>query len=205
LFDEKEDSLDTHNMVAIFEDVQECMDVFVDKPIANIPFEKNLRIKEIKREQKTLVREACSSVLTPKKEMFPHVFHDPMACYMENIHNQNLQMMPLLSFILGGCYFHPSQQIYQLLDENRQGGSHENHNTVEKVRCSLGLMHMLEDSFASFLETMNSLNIVEILGIKSIYNFPKESLASRGWIRYVKRNQVLDNMLTWLHWHFDFI
>jgi hypothetical protein len=30
LFDEQEDSLDTHNMVVIFEDVQGCMNVFVD-------------------------------------------------------------------------------------------------------------------------------------------------------------------------------
>jgi hypothetical protein len=42
LFDEQEDSLDIPNMVVIFEDVQECMDVFfemhgkVDKPIATI-------------------------------------------------------------------------------------------------------------------------------------------------------------------------
>jgi hypothetical protein len=39
------------------------------------------------------VKEACPSVLTPKKEMFSHVFHDPMACYMENIYNLNLQLM----------------------------------------------------------------------------------------------------------------
>jgi hypothetical protein len=30
LFDEQEDSLDAHNMVVIFEDVQGCMNVFVD-------------------------------------------------------------------------------------------------------------------------------------------------------------------------------
>jgi hypothetical protein len=49
LFDEQEDSLDAHNMAVIFEDVQECMNVFVevhgkiDKPIAAISFENVLR------------------------------------------------------------------------------------------------------------------------------------------------------------------
>ena len=49
MFDEQEDSLDTHNMVVIFEDVQGCMTVFinmhgrVDKPIASISFENVLR------------------------------------------------------------------------------------------------------------------------------------------------------------------
>jgi hypothetical protein len=65
----------------------------VDKPIAAIASENTLRIEEVEQEQQTLVKEACPSVLTPKKEMFPHVFHDPMACYMENIYNQNLQLM----------------------------------------------------------------------------------------------------------------
>ena len=46
LFDEQEDA---HNMVVTFEDVQECMNVFVemhgkvDKPIASISFENVLR------------------------------------------------------------------------------------------------------------------------------------------------------------------
>jgi hypothetical protein len=52
LFDEKEDSLDAHNMAVIFEDVQECMNVFVDmhgrvdKPIANISFEMFSELKK---------------------------------------------------------------------------------------------------------------------------------------------------------------
>jgi hypothetical protein len=51
LFDEQEDSLDAHNMVVIFEYVQECMTVFVeihgkvDKPIASTSFENVLRTK----------------------------------------------------------------------------------------------------------------------------------------------------------------
>jgi hypothetical protein len=52
LFNEQEDSLDSHNMVFILVDVQECMNTFfdmhgVDKPIFVIPCEKVLGIKEI--------------------------------------------------------------------------------------------------------------------------------------------------------------
>jgi hypothetical protein len=53
LSDQQEDSLDTHDMVVIFDDVQECMNVFVemhgkvDKPIASISFENVLKNEEI--------------------------------------------------------------------------------------------------------------------------------------------------------------
>jgi len=59
LFDEQEVSLDAHNMDVIFEDVQECMDVFVemhgkvDKPITVISFENVLKKNEIEKEQQT--------------------------------------------------------------------------------------------------------------------------------------------------------
>jgi hypothetical protein len=55
LFDEQDDSLDTHNMVVIFEYVQGFMNVFVDmhekvdKPIASISFENVLRTEEIEQ------------------------------------------------------------------------------------------------------------------------------------------------------------
>jgi hypothetical protein len=121
----------------------------VDKPIVSISFENALRTEEIKQEQQTLAKEVCPFVLTPKKEVVPHVSHDPMACYMENIYILNLQLMmgcelknkednksisvldmgcftpevvlqPLLSSDSGGCYSQPSQQADQLLDGNRQ-------------------------------------------------------------------------------------
>ena len=62
MFDEQEDSLDTHNMVVIFEYVQECMNAFfemhgeVDKPIASISFQNILRTEEIEQEQQTLMK-----------------------------------------------------------------------------------------------------------------------------------------------------
>ena len=84
-------------MAVIFEDVRECMNVFVDMygridtPIVVISFKNIPKIEEMKQEQKTLVKEACFSVLAPRRETFFHVFHDSMACYMEKIYNQDLQ------------------------------------------------------------------------------------------------------------------
>jgi hypothetical protein len=55
LFDEQEDSLDTHNMVVVSEDVQECMNVLVymhgrvSKPIASISSKNVLRTKKIEQ------------------------------------------------------------------------------------------------------------------------------------------------------------
>jgi hypothetical protein len=223
LFDEQKNSLDAHNMVVIFEDVQECMNVFVDmhgrvdKPIASISFENVLRTEKIEQRQQTLMKEACLSVFVYQEEM---IFHDPVACYMENSNNQNLRLridcklkgedngkstsvldmdcftpevsfQPVLSSDSGGCYFQPSQQIYQPLDGNRQGESHENQNAVEEVKHSFGLMHVLEDPFAVLLETINSPNILEILRFKFIYNFSNELLVNRFWNKYVQSNQSI--------------
>jgi hypothetical protein len=81
------------------------------------------------------MKEACLSIFLYQEEM---VFHDPMACYMENSNNQNLRLRmdcklkgedngksmsvldmdcftpevsfrPVLSSNSGGCYFQPSQ------------------------------------------------------------------------------------------------
>ena len=41
----------------------------------------------------TLVEEAYSSVLTPEKETFFHIIHDPKIHYMEKVYNQNLQII----------------------------------------------------------------------------------------------------------------
>jgi hypothetical protein len=56
----------------------------LDTPITVISFKNIPKIEEMKQEQKTLLKEACFSVLAPEKETFFHVFHDPMARYMEN-------------------------------------------------------------------------------------------------------------------------
>jgi hypothetical protein len=43
--------------------------------------------------EKTLVEQAYSSVLTPEKETFFHMIHDPKTHYMENVYNQNLPII----------------------------------------------------------------------------------------------------------------
>jgi hypothetical protein len=90
LFDEQEDSLDTHNMAVIFEDVQECMNVFVekhgkvDKPIAAISFENVLRTEEIEQEQQTLMNEVFLPVFVHQEEMIFHGFQDPVAILLHS-------------------------------------------------------------------------------------------------------------------------
>ena len=85
MFDEQEDILDRHNMVVIFEDVQECMNIFVDmhgridKPIASISFENVLRTEEIEQEKQTIMKEACLSIFSHQEEMIFHGFQDPVA------------------------------------------------------------------------------------------------------------------------------
>ena len=84
-------------MAVIFEDVRECMNIFVDiygilgTYVTVIPSENIPKIEEMKKEQKKLVKEACFSALAPEKETLFHVFHDSMACYMKFFYNQYLQ------------------------------------------------------------------------------------------------------------------
>jgi hypothetical protein len=76
-------------MVVIFEDVQECMNVFVemhrniDKPIAAISFENVLRAEEREQEQQTLIKEACLSIFAHQEEMIFHGFQDPVAILLQ--------------------------------------------------------------------------------------------------------------------------
>jgi hypothetical protein len=63
----------------------------VDRLVDVIPSENIPKIEEMKQEQKTLVKEACFSVLAPKNETFFDMFHDSMARYMDFFYNQDLQ------------------------------------------------------------------------------------------------------------------
>jgi hypothetical protein len=57
---------------------------------------------------------------------------------------------------------------------------------VEKVKHDFCLMHVLEDPFTVFLETVKSPNIFEILRFKFIYNFSNGLSVNRIWRKHVK-------------------
>jgi len=127
----------------------------IEKLIAINSFKNIPKNEEMKQEKKPFVKEDCFFVLVPEKETFFHMFHDPMARYMENLYNHNLQMIvgcklkdkgsdelmsilnmghftpddvlrPWLSYVSGNYYFQTFQQIYQFLDGSQQGKRHEN-------------------------------------------------------------------------------
>jgi hypothetical protein len=191
------------------------------------------KTEEEEKRKPTLVKMACPSVLVHRKEIFSHMFHDPVACYMESFNNQNLQLMmgcklrdeddgqstsvldmdfflpgvsfqPTLSSDSEDCYFQQSQQIFQPLGGNQQVKSHERKNAVEKVKHDCCFVHVLKDPFAVLLETVNSPNIFEILRFEFIYNFSNGLSVNRLWSKHVQSKQAVDKMLAWLHWHYDF-
>ena len=90
MFDEQEDSFDAHNMAIIFEDVQECMNIFVDmhgkedKPIISISFENVLITEEIGQKQLTLMKDAYLSVFAHQGEMIFHGFQDPVTILLQS-------------------------------------------------------------------------------------------------------------------------
>jgi hypothetical protein len=81
---------DAHNMAVTFEDIQECMNIFVDmhgrvdKPIAAISFENVLKTEETEQEQQTLAKEAFLSVFSHQEEMICHGFQDPVAILLQS-------------------------------------------------------------------------------------------------------------------------
>jgi hypothetical protein len=128
LFDEQEDSLDAHNMVVIFEDVQECMNVFVDmhgrvdKPIASISFENVLRTEEIEQEQQTLMKEACLSVFVHQEEMIFHGFQDPVAILLQSSVKEEFVSFISSDFGFNFCFQLPSFTFVCLLKKNVSRG-----------------------------------------------------------------------------------
>jgi hypothetical protein len=183
----------------------------VDKLIVAVSFENVLRTEKIEQRQRTHMKEACLYVFVYQGEM---IFHDPMACYMENYNNQNLRLRmdcnlidgdngkstsvsdmgcctpvvsfrPMLTYDSGGSYSQQSKRIFHPLYGNQLGESHENRNAVEEVKHSFGVMHALEDPFAVFLETINIPNIIEILIFKFVYNFSNELLVYRLWSKHI--------------------
>jgi hypothetical protein len=180
------------------------------------------------------VKEACPYVLVHQEEMFSHVFHDPVTCYMESFNNQNLHLMmgcklrdeddgqPTLAlnmdiFLPGGLfqstlyfssedfYFQQSQLIFQLLGKNQLVKPHENKDVVGGAQHDYCFMDVLGDPFAVLLDTINSPNVFKLLIFEFIDRFLNELSANRFWTKHVQRNQTVDKMLAWLHRHYDFI
>jgi len=104
--------------------------------------------KEEEKRKPTLLKMACPFFLVHRKEIFSHMFHDLVPCYMESFNNQNLQLMmgcklrdkddgqsmlvldmdffppevsfqPALSSNSEDCYFQQSQQSFQPLGGNQ--------------------------------------------------------------------------------------
>jgi hypothetical protein len=88
LFDEQEDA---NHMAVTFNDVQECMNIFVDmhrrvdKHIVAISFENVLRTEEIEKKQQTLMKEAWISIFSHQEEMIFHGFQDPVAILLQSL------------------------------------------------------------------------------------------------------------------------
>jgi hypothetical protein len=176
--------------------------------------------------EKTLVEEACSSVLTPEKETFFHMIHDPKTHYMEKVYNQNLPIIvdcnksmsvsnmslftpddvlqPWFPYDSRNSYYQTSQQICQFFNRSQQVESPENKNAVEGVKHDDCFVHILEDPFVILLEEMNSPNVFNFLRFGFMDEFLNELSVSRIWSKLVQSKQTVDKMLAWLHWNFDF-
>jgi hypothetical protein len=124
LFDEQEVSLDAHNMVVIFEYVQECMNVFVemdgkvDKPIAAISFENVLGTEEMEQEEQTLMKKACLSVFAHQEEIIFHGFQDPVAILLQSSVKEELVSFISSGFEFNFCFQLPSFTFFCLLKKD---------------------------------------------------------------------------------------
>jgi hypothetical protein len=121
LFDEQEDA---HNMVVTFEDVQECMNVFVDmhgrveKPIAAISFENVLKSEEIEQEKQTLMKKDCLSVFAHQEEMTFHGLQDPVAILLQSSLKEEFVLFINSSFGFNLCFQLPSFTFVCLLKKD---------------------------------------------------------------------------------------
>jgi len=126
----------------------------------------------------TLVEEAYFYVMTPEKETFFHMIHDPRTHYMEKVYNQNSPMIegcnksmpasdaspftldeflqPWLPYGARNLYYQTLKKNCQFFDRNQQVESPENINAVEGVKCDDCLMHILEDPFFILLGEANN-------------------------------------------------
>ena len=64
--------------------------------------------------------------------------------------------------------------------------------------------HVLEDLFAVLLEEINRPNVFDFLGVGPVDEFLNELSTKKLWDKQVQRKQIVDKMMSWLHWHYDF-
>ena len=65
-------------------------------------------------------------------------------------------------------------------------------------------MHVLEDPFAVLLEVENNFNVFDFLRFECIDKFLNDLSVNKLWSKHVPRKKMVDKVLAWLHWHFDF-
>jgi hypothetical protein len=116
-----------------------------------------------------------------------------------------VSFQPTLSSDSEDCYFQQSQQIFQPLCGNQQVESHKNKDAVEGVKHDCCFMHVLEDPFIVLLGAVNSPNNFNFLRFEFIDKFLNELSVNKLWSKHVQRRKIVDKMLQWLHWHYDFI
>jgi hypothetical protein len=114
-----------------------------------------------------------------------------------------VSFQPALSSDSEDCYLKQSQWIFHPLCANQQVELHENKDAVEGVKHDCCFIHFLEDPFAVLLEAVNSPNVFNFLRFKFIDKFLNELSVNKLWSKHVQRNQTMDKILAWLHWHFS--
>ena len=75
---------------------------------------------------------------------------------------------------------------------------------MEGVKCDDCFMHILEDPFAILLEEVNNPDPSKILRIGLMDKILNKSSAKRFWNKKVQRKRMVDRMLSWPHWDYDF-
>jgi hypothetical protein len=75
---------------------------------------------------------------------------------------------------------------------------------VERVKHYCCFANVLDDPFEFLLEAVNDPNVFEFLRFEFMCKFLNELSVNRFWTRHVKRNQIIDEMIAWLHWNYDF-
>jgi hypothetical protein len=111
---------------------------------------------------------------------------------------------PLFSYDSINPYYQTSQQLCQFFNRSQQAKSPEDKNTVKGVECDDFFIHILEDPFVSLLAKMNSTKVFDCMRFGFVEEVLSEILVSKIWSKLIKSKKIVDEMVAWLHWHFDY-